>query len=367
MPIPVNMSSNGLGIPVRITGGGLLPAGGLVLLPDGQEVPRGWRSTGTITVGDATYQLISQGTTPAPTVVSGPTANPAVVTVGDNVTFTDGTYTNSTSVQRQLLQGGVDRTSEVNDNIWSPGVAGVAVWTVTPVGPGGTGEPQTFNVTVNEAAQPLGPSDFYMFANHTDAPQATGADILSLQSRGTAAPLFTIIGNSTTPTPIKEADAIRMRNGRYLVADISSIPSGDGFILAAEFTVRSVAGTNQLISIALTNTQGAALRTSGTTIQPYIGHLANGTAENLSAGTTAIGQRIKMLMEVDRVAGRVRYWNVGTQAVVSRALTVNNVLTTNRIVLGQNSDASIHDLRVIVRAEGQPWPTTFEELLADFL
>ena len=323
-------------------------------------------STGQ-TVSDVFALVVAAVVTPAPTVITAPSASPSTVTVGDNVTITQGTYSNATSVSRVLMQGTTDRTSQIVDGVWSPGTAVSATYTETPTGPGGSGTPQVVNITVNAQAVPLLPSDFHTYATTDDAPAAVGAQLTALQARGAAAPLFGIIGNTANPLPSKEADAIRFNGGRQFQVDLASMPAGDGFILAADFTVRSVTGTNQVVSLSAGTSQLGALRLSGTTIQPYIGPAVNGTAVNLAAGTTAIGQRIVMAMEFDRVAGTVRFWNNGAQQITSQAITYSSVMAATRIILGQLGNLSLHRVAILTRAQGAPWSKTFSEVLADFL
>ena len=331
--------------------------------------------TYTVTASNSTGQSISDVfalvveavVTPAPTVITAPSASPSTVTVGDNVTITQGTYANATSVSRVLMQGTTDRTSQIVDGVWSPGTAVSATYTETPTGPGGSGTPQVVNITVNAQAVPLLPSDFHTYATTDDAPAAVGAELTALQARGAAAPLFGIIGNTANPLPSKEADAIRFNGGRQFQVDLASMPAGDGFILAADFTVRSVTGTNQVVSLSAGTSQLGALRLSGTTIQPYIGPAVNGTAVNLAAGTTAIGQRIVMAIEFDRVAGTVRFWNNGAQQITSQAVTYSSVMAATRIILGQLGNLSLHRVAILTRAQGAPWSKTFSEVLADFL
>ena len=333
---------------------------GVVVVPEGTTIFNGQRVM-PIRVLDGEI-----GVTPPPGVTSAPSAAPNPVTVGDNLTITQGVYTNTTSVARLLMQGGIDRTSQIVDGVWSPGTDADAVYTEIPSGPGGTGATQTVNITVDAQAAPLPASDFHTYATTADAPAAVGAELTSLQARGFAAPLFGIVGNAANPLPTKEADAIRFNGGRQFQVDLASIPAGDGFILAADFTVRSVTGTNQVVSLSAGTTQLAALRLTGATVQPYIGSAVNGTAANIAAGTTAIGQRIVMAMELDRVAGTLRYLNHETQQVVSQPLSYSGVMAATRIILGQLGNLSLHRVSILTRAEGAAWSRTFSEVLADF-
>lgn len=71
--------------------------------------------------------MSNSGTTVAPVITQQPSITPASSTVGDNVTFTLGTWQGADTVVGVLMQGGVNRTSEITDGVWSPGVAGLSL------------------------------------------------------------------------------------------------------------------------------------------------------------------------------------------------------------------------------------------------
>ena len=306
---------------------------------------------------------------PAPTVISPPFVTPNPVTVGDNATIIQGSYNNAISVRRTLMQGTTDITSQVVDGVWSPGVSVNAVYTETPVGTNGDGITYTVNIGVDAQAQPverLTANDFYTYVTVDDAPGAVGSGLTQLQTRGTGGLLLPMLGNAATPTPTKEVDGIRFNSGRYFLGDFQSIPASDGIILVADFTQHSVTGTSQVLSVLAGTTPFAALRTNGTTIQPYVGAAINGTAQNISAGQIALGQRITMVMEFNRSTNTLRYWDNGTQAIVSIPLSQPTPFAVTRIIFGQNANTTIHRAGIITRPSGQLWATTLEEVLTDF-
>lgn len=130
-----------------------------VALLDGTYVVQSEVYSGSVVVPDAEsatfYSILGGGgvVPPAPALVSAPTASPVPVNVGDNVTIVQGVYTNTTSVTRLLMQGSANVTSQIVDGVWSPGNDTDAVYTETPVGPGGTGATQTVSIAVDPAVQ----------------------------------------------------------------------------------------------------------------------------------------------------------------------------------------------------------------------
>lgn len=107
---------------------------------------------GTPAVGTASRTITA---TPAVSMTTPPTASPLSATVGDTVTLGLGTYQNAVSVVGVLMQGGVDRTAQITNGVWSPAVAGAFTWTVTATGASGSPIVNTVSGTI--AATPAEP------------------------------------------------------------------------------------------------------------------------------------------------------------------------------------------------------------------
>ena len=97
--------------------------------------------------------------TPAPVFTTQPTATPLSAVVGQTVTLSLGIASNSTSLTGRLMQGGIDRTSQIADGVWSPSVAGAYTWGVTATGVGGSATSNTISgtITAQGAAVPSAP------------------------------------------------------------------------------------------------------------------------------------------------------------------------------------------------------------------
>ena len=238
-------------------------------------------------------------------------------------------------------------------------------YTVTASNSTGQTVSDAFALVVAAAVEPLTPADYWTYVEPSDAPGATGANLTTLTARGAGAPAFAIAATGAAPT--KEADAIRFNLGQYFMADGLTIPAGDGFILAADFTPHQITGTQNVISIF--TSAGVILgtiRSANAAHQYNVGVGINGTAANVASGTAVAGTRVQMAIEFDRVAGTIRHWNLATGAVVSQALTYSGPINAVRISIGQASNHSVHKAAVVTRPTGAAWATTLEEVLADF-
>ena len=345
-----------------------------VVLLTGTYVVQSEVYSGSVVVPDAPlanlYQILGGGgdVPAAPSVVEAPSVEPTTAMVGDNVTLRTGVWQDSDTETGILMQGAVNRTSEIVDQVWSPAVAGAFTWSVSATGPGGTTVATPISGTIDAAAppvEPIGPSDYWAYAEPSDAPGAVGSNLTTLTARGTGAPAFSIAATGTAPT--KESNAIRFNLGQYFMADALTIPAGDGFIIAADFTPRQVTGTQNVIMIS--TTQGVILgsiRSANTAAQYNVGVGVNGTAVNVASGPMTVGGRIQMAIEFDRVAGTLRSWNLSTGAVVSQPLTYSGSLNAVRISIGQASNHSVHRVSMVARPTGAAWGTTLEEVLEDY-
>lgn len=237
---------------------------------------------------------------------------------------------------------------------------------VNAVGNGTWSDPATFT----KAAASTGPDPAnYSTLTDLDTPMTVDAsnNVTSIASEGTLAAVFGVTGNSATPLPTKAADGVAYNAGRYHSAAGLTIDGADGVILIAEVTLDVTTGTQQLVTLYNGTTQIGSIRVSGTTAQPYISSAINGTAKNYSAGAVTAGTKIVMAMELDRVAGTIRYLDLATGQIVSEALAfTNGNLAFTRVDRGQGLDGTLHRTATLFRATGQPWRRSFAQVLSDF-
>lgn len=303
----------------------------------------------------------TSGNTPeAPTVITAPSVFPSTVNVGDNVTITQGTYSNATSVSRTLMQGATNVTSQIVDGVWSPGNDTDAVYTETPTGPGGTGTTQTVNIVVDPAVVPAPSIDSLSYAYiDTDTPHTlTSGEVTAIQAEGTGGVTLALQGTGSTNLITKVADGFRFTNGRYLMASGLVPSTADGALILVDVTFDTTTGTGQAVNFG-----GTQARRGSTVLQYAVPEWTSPTAQ--SVGTVTPPQRQVMAIELNQVADNVRYRNSGANTIEQRATTLAALAPTT-LSIGQGMSGTIHRVAVILRPAGQQLPITLEEAIANF-
>lgn len=326
------------------------------MIPDFEAQLRSIATTKGITLPNALppIQLVNQ-----------PTANPTTAIVGETINLSDGSWNNAIPTVT-LTQGGVNRTSEINDGVWSPTTSGPFTWTVRAATNAGSLTANIINGVIEPAPIPLTPPLYYMYAGHEDATQAVGQEVLTLTARGTGALNFVHVGGTTLQSPIKEADAIRFSAARYLTSNNVTLSTGDGFILAAEFTAKQTTGTQQVLILSSGAGIFGGIRGAAASAQVYVGPNINGTAQNINIEPLAIDKRYKVVAEFDRTANTVRYWNSASNTIATQAVNFTNAITPNRINICQSSNVSLHRVGIYNRPSGTEWEYKLEDVLEQF-
>ena len=338
-----------------------------VTLLDGRYSVGSDAFNGAITVPDAEsatfYEVLGGGGTvpAAPTVVSAPSASPNPVTVGDNVTITQGVYTNATSVTRTLMQGSINRTSQIVDGVWSPGTDVDAVYTEVASGPGGVAPTQTVNITVDEqiVVPPVDLASMSYAYVDADTPHTiVSGEVTAIQTEGTGGLVLGLVGTGSPNRITKVADGFRFTTGRYLTVTGLSANTADGFMLLVDVTFETATGTGQAVNFGTTQA-----RRSSATLQYTVPEWTSPTAQNV--GTVTPPQRFVMGIELDQVADVVRYWNPTTNSIETRATTLAAQNPTS-LTIGQAMTGIIHKMAVIRRPAGQPLPISLGDAIANF-
>lgn len=73
-----------------------------------------------------------------PTAITAPTASPNRVFANQQITLSLGTWNDADTVTGVLMQGGVNRTAEIVNGVWTTSVAGAFTWTVTATNAAGS-------------------------------------------------------------------------------------------------------------------------------------------------------------------------------------------------------------------------------------
>lgn len=332
-----------------------LPESAAVLIPVGDEVPSGWVQVGSITG----FLIIAKtGGTPAPTMLTAPTATPGTVTVGDNVTVTLGTWSNGTPTG-VLMQGGVDRTSEITDGVWSPGVAGAATWAVTATGPGGTLAAPVVNITVDAAAAGI---DYTQAALYVDADSAfagTDAAVGTITNIGNGGYDLTTTGSGSAIT--HSADGFTYANGvRHTAAGVAA--SGiDGTFIIVRATVDSYVASSYIFAANPQSGFIAIFDNNGNLQARY----NNGSTVNIALGSTPYGTEFVVGIEVNNETGAIRTYDLtGTLASVTPSATPGVI--PNTINMGMALTGTVHQAAIFTKPIGGAFAASFEDVFADF-
>lgn len=325
-------------------------------------VPPAWLSDIQDQIEDlnARVTALEGGSSGNVVMLTPPTATPETVTVGDNTTLTMGTYSNATSVVGVLMQGGIDRTGEIVDGVWSPGVEGAATWTVTASGAGGPIVTMV-NITVEAIAPEQTVKDVALLWIDAATPfSGSDSEVTGVTAEGSGGYALTVTGTGSPNLITHTSDGFVFNTGRYLTVTGINPDVGDGAILLVDVTFNDTSGTGQALAF-----QGTVLRRASGTLQYTTGEWTSPAAQN--AGTVTPPQRVQMAMHLDRIGENVRYWDVGGAAFANRATTFANPITKNQINLGQGMSGIIHKVAIIAHPSGGALPMTLEDALADFL
>lgn len=308
------------------------------------------------------------GTTPsvpAPVFTTQPTATPANAQTGDNINFTLGIATNATTLTGRLMQGGIDRSSQVADGVWSPSVIGNYTWVSTATGPGGTTVSNTISGTISApVTQP--PSDPVSYASaawRLDGLNAiTGTDtaVATIVNEGNGG--YNVAAAGTGAEVQKVTGGFRFSDGKYM--QVSSLgTTGLGGMFAVVRVTNDSYGSG-LASFLEANPSGATivLRNSGGTLQAIYN---DGTARTNTLGAITYGQPVTIGIEIDNDAGRVRLLHPdGTISTITPAARPAVNFATIR--LGQRVIGTIHEQAIFTKPVGGSFAQTFEAVAADF-
>lgn len=320
-----------------------------------------WTVT-AVGVGGSTVAPVVTGivdSIPAPVLVASPSAAPIQAAVGEPVRLGLGTWEYSTSRAGVLMQGGINRASEITGSVWTPTTAGDFTWTVTATGPAGVTVADPVNGSVVASLR----NNSYVYLDGNMPPESVGSPITSAVMAGTGGLTFTALGTGAEVT--KEDDAVRNNLGKYLGISSSPVPSIDGFTMAADFTVNSLSGNQFVLQFMNDNTVIGQIRLGASLLQLVWGGVIAGTPNPATLGTAIVGGRYVVAVEFDSVSGQVRFWNPFTEVIETAAITFSGPIVANRIRIGQSANTSTHTTSITLRATGSAWPITLEDTLTN--
>lgn len=315
---------------------------------------------GTPAVGTASRTITA---TPAVSMTTPPTAAPLSATVGDTVTLGLGTYQNAVSVVGVLMQGGVDRTAQITDGVWSPAVSGAFTWTVTATG--ASGPPIVNTVSGTIAAAPVTPSVNYALAdgyfNEASVISGTNAAVTGATNAGNGG--WNLASTGTGAEVTKSAAGFGFTAGKRLSATSITRTNLDGVFIMVRATLAAYGGSGSYIFTA--NPTGGLISiydNNGTLQARY----HDGTTRNISLGATPYGTEFVVGLEIDNAGNRVRVRNLAGEIVEATPAAVPGVLF-NTVNMGQVVNGTVHEVAIFTRPTGGAFASTFAAVAADFL
>lgn len=317
---------------------------------------------GTVAATPATRTISAQAQPPV-SMTAAPTATPQAATVGDTVTLGLGTYENAVSVVGVLMQGGVDRTAQIVDAVWSPAVAGAFTWTVTATGADWSQLTNTVNGTVAEAPAPAGVNyalaDGYFGADSVIS--GTDSAVTGATNAGNGGWNLSAGGSGAEVT--KTPAGFGFSGGKRLTAAGVSKTGLDGVFIVLRATLAAYGGSGSYIFTA--NPSGAVISlydNNGTLQARY----HDGTTRNIALGATPYGTEFVVGIEIDNAGNRVRVRNLAGEIVESTPLAVPAVLF-NTVNMGQVVNGVVHEVALFTRPTGGAFAHSFADVIADFL
>lgn len=331
-----------------------------VTLLTGTYVVKSEVYSGSVVVPDAesaTFYSILGGTQtppPAPVLLADPEATPSTVVVGQPVYLSLGDWDYSTSQTGVLMQGGVNRTSEIVDGEWTPSVDGPFTWTVTAFGPSGTTVADAVVGIVNPTLQSIS----YVWIDPNTPYVGTPTEVTAVNTNGTGSVVLSQVSSGNAVQYVSgENGGFAFNIGRRLTNTTIAPPAGDGFMILVDVTPGANTGTQQY---ATYGNQVGVLRSASAAYQA----VSSNTAFPATAGTVAVGERVVYAMEIDRVAGVRRVMN--TNRTVTEDAATNAAITIASLTVGQGVLGTVHRLAIVNRPTGQQMPISFEDAIEQF-
>ena len=302
------------------------------------------------------YQVLggTQTPPPPPLLVGDPIITPSTVTVGTPILLSLGDWEYSTSQSGVLIQGGVNRTSEIIDGEWTPSIDGPFTWTVTAVGPSGT----TVAPAVSGMVNPTLRSVSYVWIDRNTPYTGTPTAVTAVSTEGTGGVVLSEVSNGNSVQYVSgENGGFSFNIGKRLTNTTITPPAGDGFMILVDITPGANTGTQQY---ATYGNQVGVLRSASTAFQA----VSSNTAFPATAGTVVVGERTVFAMEIDRVAGIRRVRN--TNRTITEDAATNAAISIASLTVGQGVLGTVHRVAIVNRPTGQQMPISFEDAVEQF-
>lgn len=189
--------------------------------------------------------------------------------------------------------------------------------------------------------------------------QGTATDVTSVSTRGTGGYVLSRAGTGSAIQHV--ADGFLFADGAYLQsATMTGQPTTDGVFAVVEVTLTGYGSSSgQIVDgggghVKLRNNSGA-----------LIAQGVDDSTVSLPLGAALYGQRCILAGQIDDLAEQLSGIDIGGNPVsIAHAGLTDPALT--RVLTGRYLRGTVHRLAIVGRAEGQPWPVTMDEVVADF-
>lgn len=300
----------------------------------------------------------------APVITQQPSITPSSATVGDSVTINLGAASGAVGDPTwTLMRGATDVTAQV-DEFFAIEFTTAGDYTLSVSWTNATGTTNATPATIAVAEAPSPGVDLeavsYM---HQDGPlpfTGTASVITGFTAEGTGARTFSIVGTGAE-VGMDPARGPLFASGKYARNAGNSVSIADGVMVLAEYEVDTATAVDTVM--ALTGGITVNMRWDGSNNRIQYNYNVSGSATNANGVTAAAHMNI-LAMEIDRVAGTIRYWD-GEKIVTLTGQTITSPAFTT-IDLGNSLTGVVTRSNVITRGSGAAWPVSFEDALNEY-
>lgn len=300
----------------------------------------------------------------APVVTQQPSITPSSATVGDSVTINLGAATGAVGEPTwTLMRGATDVTAQVDDFMAIEfTTAGAYTLSASWTNAHGTTTATPATITVAEAPTPGVDLEAVSYV-HQDGPlpyTGTASVITGFTAEGSGARTFSIVGTGAE-VGMDPARGPLFASGKYARNAGNSASIADGVMILAEYEVDTATASDTVI--ALTGGVTINMRFDAGTNRIQYNYNVSGSAVNAN-GVTGAARMNVLAMEIDRVAGTIRYWD-GEKIVTLTGQTITSPAFTT-IDIGNSLTGVVTRSNVITRGSGAAWPISFEDALNEY-
>lgn len=185
------------------------------------------------------------------------------------------------------------------------------------------------------------------------------SDVSGLALRGTAGWSMVIAGGGSPNLITNTVNGLRFSTGRYLSLTGLAPDTADGLIAIVEVEFEVLTGSGYPLNF---DGEATMLKANGGSLLLR----ADATGYSQSMHTATENEVVVMAMELDAVAGQIRYWDIDGDVIETDAYALPSLAPT-AITMGQGMTGTVRRMAIFARPASGALPVSFEDVLADFL